>query len=108
MFLISFGSTGSIIASNIFVQTQGPRYPVGYGVSSVMLVFGGVLCAVFAEGILGMTISGFDLLCKNYRVSLSISMVLNPTSLANYCTCYLYQRPKSSSSALQSVSTDFL
>lgn len=49
--MIGFGNIGGIIASNIFVQTQAPRYFVGYGVSLAMLVFCGIMCSAFAVGL---------------------------------------------------------
>lgn len=49
--MIGFGNIGGIIASNIFVQTQAPRYFVGYGVSLAMLVFCGIMCTAFAVGL---------------------------------------------------------
>lgn len=49
--MIGFGNIGGIIASNIFVQTEAPRYFVGYGVSLAMLVFCGIMCTAFAVGL---------------------------------------------------------
>ncbi|KAL9073506.1 MAG: hypothetical protein Q9161_002927 [Pseudevernia consocians] len=51
--MIGFGNIGGIIASNIFVQTEAPRYFIGYGVSLAMLVFCGIMCTVFAVGLVG-------------------------------------------------------
>ena len=48
---IGLGSTGGIIASNIFITSQAPRYPVGYGVSLGMLLMCGVMCVVFFLGL---------------------------------------------------------
>ncbi|RDW74831.1 hypothetical protein BP6252_05973 [Coleophoma cylindrospora] len=48
---IGFGNVGGIVASNIFITSQSPRYPVGYGVSLGMLIMSGVLCTVFVFGL---------------------------------------------------------
>ena len=45
---VGFGNIGGIIASNIFVQEDSPRYFVGYGVSLGMMLFCGIMSTVFA------------------------------------------------------------
>lgn len=48
---IGFGNAGGLIASNVFITTQAPRYPVGYGVSLALLVLCGFMCTVFFFGL---------------------------------------------------------
>ncbi len=36
-FQIGFGNIGGIVASNIFIAKQAPRYPVGFGVAMAFL-----------------------------------------------------------------------
>lgn len=48
---VGVGNIGGIIASNIFVSTQAPRYFVGYGVALAMLLFSGIMSTVFAIGL---------------------------------------------------------
>ncbi|EER23654.1 hypothetical protein D8B26_001781 [Coccidioides posadasii str. Silveira] len=48
---VGFGNIGGIIASNIFVMEDRPRYFVGYGVSLAMMIFCGVMSIVFAIGL---------------------------------------------------------
>lgn len=48
---IGFGNAGGIVASNVFITNQSPRYPVGYGVSLAMLLMCGVMCTVFYFGL---------------------------------------------------------
>lgn len=50
-FQLGFGNTGGIIASNIFVKTEAPRYFVGYGVSLAMMILCGIASTVFAIGL---------------------------------------------------------
>ncbi|KAE8384490.1 major facilitator superfamily domain-containing protein [Aspergillus alliaceus] len=49
---IGFGNIGGIIASNIFNRDDAPLYTVGYGVSLAMMVLCGVMCTIFAAGLL--------------------------------------------------------
>jgi len=49
---VGFGNIGGIVASNVFVRTQAPRYFVGYGVSLAMMLFCGIMSTVFAAGLL--------------------------------------------------------
>ncbi|KKZ63810.1 hypothetical protein EMCG_01914 [[Emmonsia] crescens] len=48
---VGIGNIGGIIASNVFVRSQGPRYFVGYGVSLGMMIFCGVMSTIFAIGL---------------------------------------------------------
>ncbi|KAF3407158.1 hypothetical protein DPV78_000177 [Talaromyces pinophilus] len=48
---VGVGNIGGIIASNIFVSTQAPRYFVGYGVALAMLLFSGIMSTLFAIGL---------------------------------------------------------
>lgn len=48
---IGFGNLGGIIASNIFITSDAPLYPAGYGVSLAMLWACGLACIVFAIGL---------------------------------------------------------
>ncbi|WEW58662.1 hypothetical protein PRK78_004130 [Emydomyces testavorans] len=48
---VGIGNIGGIIASNIFVKTEAPRYFVGYGVSLAMMIFCGLMSLVFAAGL---------------------------------------------------------
>jgi len=46
-FQVGFGNLGGIVASNIFITSQAPEYPVGYGVSLGLIW----LCALSATGL---------------------------------------------------------
>ena len=48
---VGFGNIGGIIASNIFVKADAPRYYVGYGLSLAMLVFCGAMATTLAVGL---------------------------------------------------------
>lgn len=48
---IGFGNCGGIIASNIYMTDQKPRYPVGYGVSLALIWVSGIACTVFYLGL---------------------------------------------------------
>ena len=48
---IGLGNAGGIVASNVFITNQSPRYPVGYGVSLAMLLMCSVMCTVFYFGL---------------------------------------------------------
>ena len=48
---IGFGNCGGIIASNIYLTNQKPKYPVGYGVSLGLLWLCGLACTVFFVGL---------------------------------------------------------
>ena len=48
---IGFGNLGGIVASNIYITTQAPRYKTGYGVSLALLLMCGLMCTVFFFGL---------------------------------------------------------
>lgn len=48
---IGIGNIGGIVASNIFITDQAPRYPVGYGVTLALIILCGVACTVFFFGL---------------------------------------------------------
>ena len=47
---IGFGNLGGIVASNIYMTKQKPRYPVGYGVSLALMWVCAIACTGFAMG----------------------------------------------------------
>ncbi|OQO01552.1 hypothetical protein B0A48_12588 [Cryoendolithus antarcticus] len=49
--MIGFGNIGGIIASNIFITSQAPRYPVGYGTALGLLWLCALACTVFVLGV---------------------------------------------------------
>lgn len=50
--MVGFGNTGGIVASNIFITSQAPRYPVGYGVSLGLLWMCAAACVVLLLGVM--------------------------------------------------------
>lgn len=44
---IGFGNGGGIVASNIFITSQAPRYLAGYGTTFGLLLLCGIVCTVF-------------------------------------------------------------
>ncbi|MCJ1438832.1 hypothetical protein MMC27_008222 [Xylographa pallens] len=48
---IGLGNCGGIVASNIYITTQAPTYPVGFGVSLGLLWLCGLACTVFVIGL---------------------------------------------------------
>lgn len=48
---IGFGNLGGIIASNLFVKTNAPRYFSGYGTALAMLLFCGAMATTLAIGL---------------------------------------------------------
>ncbi|KAM0793995.1 major facilitator superfamily domain-containing protein [Usnea florida] len=74
--MISFGNIGGIIASNTFVQTQAPRYFIGYGTSLAMLLFCGIMCTAFALGLV-MENKKRERGDRNYRLALPESVLGN-------------------------------
>lgn len=48
---IGFGNCAGIIASCIFITSESPAYPVGYGVSLALIWVSGVACSVFLYGL---------------------------------------------------------
>ncbi|KAF2753001.1 MFS transporter [Pseudovirgaria hyperparasitica] len=49
--LLGFGNAGGIIASNIFIESERPRYLVGYGVCLAVAIFSAVMSSVFIVGL---------------------------------------------------------
>lgn len=47
----SGGNFAGIISSTTFLNNQAPRYPLGYGLSVALLVFGGIMCCIFYIGL---------------------------------------------------------
>lgn len=50
-FQIGVGNLGGIVASNIFISSQAPTYPLGYGVSLGMIWLCGIACTIFYFGL---------------------------------------------------------
>ena len=48
---IGFGNVGGIVASNIFITSQAPTYPVGFGVCLGMLWLCAIMCTVLFIGL---------------------------------------------------------
>ncbi|TVY78318.1 putative transporter [Lachnellula suecica] len=48
---IGIGNIGGIVASNIFIPKESPRYTTGYGVSLAMLLLCGLMCTGFFFGL---------------------------------------------------------
>lgn len=48
---VGFGNIGGIVASNVFFDSEKPRYPTGYGVSLGFLWVCGVMCLVLFLGV---------------------------------------------------------
>ena len=48
---IQIGNIGGIIASNVFLPSQAPRYPAGYGVALGLLLFCKIVCTGFSIGL---------------------------------------------------------
>jgi hypothetical protein len=48
---IGLGNAGGIVASNVFITKQSPRYTTGYGTSLGMLLMCGFMCTVFFFGL---------------------------------------------------------
>ncbi|MCJ1475634.1 hypothetical protein MMC13_004297 [Lambiella insularis] len=48
---IGLGNCGGIVASNIYINTQAPNYPVGFGVSLGLLWLCAIACTVFLVGL---------------------------------------------------------
>ena len=48
---IGLGNCGGIVASNIYITSQAPTYPVGFGVSLGLLWLCGLACTVFVTGL---------------------------------------------------------
>lgn len=48
---IGLGNLGGIVASNIYLSSQAPAYPIGYGVSIACLWLCGLSCTAFLGGL---------------------------------------------------------
>ena len=48
---VGFGNCGGIVASNIFITTEAPTYPVGFGVSLALIWVCGLACTTFLFGL---------------------------------------------------------
>lgn len=48
---IAMGNMSGFVASNIFIETQAPRYPVGYGVALAMTGVAGGAAAILYKGL---------------------------------------------------------
>lgn len=49
--MIGFGNAGGIVASNVFITSEAPSYPVGYGVSLGMMWLCAAACTVLFFGV---------------------------------------------------------
>lgn len=48
---VGFGNCSGIIASCIFITSESPTYPVGYGVSLTLIWLSGLACTLFLYGL---------------------------------------------------------
>ena len=48
--MVGFGNAGGIVASNIFLKSEAPAYPTGYGVSLALAWLCGLACTAFGAG----------------------------------------------------------
>jgi hypothetical protein len=48
---IGFGNAGGIVASNIFITSEQPAYPTGYGTSLALIWLCGLACTAFLIGV---------------------------------------------------------
>ena len=48
---VGIGNCGGLIASNVFLKTEAPTYPTGYGTSLGLLWFCGLMCTVLLTGL---------------------------------------------------------
>lgn len=51
MYKQGFGNCGGIIASNIFLVREAPKYPTGYGVAFALLWMSAICCTIFFFGL---------------------------------------------------------
>lgn len=49
--MIGFGNAGGIVASNIFITSQAPAYPTGYGTSLALIWLCAICCTIFFFGV---------------------------------------------------------
>lgn len=40
--IYGFGNSANLVSSNVFIASQAPRYPVGFGVGLALMVMGGL------------------------------------------------------------------
>lgn len=45
--LTGFGNCGALVSSNVFIASQSPRYPVGFGVGLAFGVVGGIAVTIY-------------------------------------------------------------
>ena len=50
-FQIGGGNTANLIASNVFISSQAPKYPVGFGVGFALNIFAGICCTILFLGL---------------------------------------------------------
>lgn len=50
--MIGFGNAGGIVASNVFITSQAPAYPAGYGTSLGLVWLCGIGCTIFLVGVM--------------------------------------------------------
>ena len=50
-FQLGGGNCAALVASNVFISTQAPRYPVGFGVGFALNIFAGVCCTILYVGL---------------------------------------------------------
>lgn len=48
---LGLGNAAGLVASNIFITSQAPRYPVGYGVVLALMLMTGVFATVMYVGV---------------------------------------------------------
>jgi hypothetical protein len=48
---IGIGNCGGIVASNVFIKTEEPRYPTGFGTAMALLGLCGVMATVMFFGL---------------------------------------------------------
>lgn len=51
-FQIGGGNSAALVSSNVFISSQAPRYPVGFGVGFALNIFGGLCCSMLFLGLL--------------------------------------------------------
>lgn len=48
---IGFGNCGGILASNIFIKTEAPQYPTGFGTAMACMFLCGVMATIMFFGL---------------------------------------------------------
>jgi len=74
---IQIGNIGGIIASNVFLPSQAPRYPAGYGVALGLLLFCGIVCTGFSIGLRAENRR------RDYRGDHPLNDLNNPSNIAD-------------------------